>query len=109
MSAVFHGPLLLGRWLRSSFLCLPVVWPLGCGRPATLEDCEKIIERVTVLELKAANISDPKEVDEYVAKTKNTFREAALTRCVGKRISQEVLDCIALATSADQVLEDCFD
>ncbi|HEX2878525.1 MAG TPA: hypothetical protein VHO25_03200, partial [Polyangiaceae bacterium] len=39
----------------------------GCGRPATVQDCEQIVARVTELELKQASITDPAIVQEQVA------------------------------------------
>jgi len=84
------------------------VLALGCGRPATVQDCEQIIARVTELELKQASITDPAVVEEQVAKSKTAFKDQAMSQCVGRRVTKEFMACIANAATAPQLLEECL-
>lgn len=82
---------------------------LGCGRPATVQDCEQIVARITELELKKANITDPEEIRAEVEQSKAAFRDQTMAQCVGRRVTEKFLGCIASAQSAGQLLEDCLD
>ena len=81
----------------------------GCGRPASPEQCENIVERVTILELKEAKIEEPEQIKQHVAETKTRFQSAMQEHCVGKRITRGALECIEKATSTEQVFEECLD
>ena len=94
---------------RLTFLAWTALVTSGCGRPATLEDCQQIIEKVTVLELKENQIQDPTEVADYIKEAKAAFKDEAEQRCIGKRISDKALACIARATKTEEVFEDCLD
>ncbi len=85
------------------------VLSLSCGKPATAEDCERIVTRITELELKEANISEPGNVAQQIEETKQRFSETAQRDCIGRRISKRSLDCVESATSAKQIVEECFD
>jgi hypothetical protein len=80
----------------------------GCGRPATVQDCEQIVTRVTELELKQASITDPAVVQEQVANSKAAFQDQAMAQCVGKRVTSGFMDCIAHARTAEQLLKECL-
>jgi hypothetical protein len=81
----------------------------GCGKPLTAQDCEQIVTRITELELKEAAVSDPSQISQQVAETQKTFRERALSECVGRRLPASSLECVKRATSARQIVEECFD
>ena len=93
MLAVRYAPLLL---LLAS----------ACGRPATQKECDEIVVRVTELELKARGIAggDGQEVQEI----KEALRKSTLQDCVGRRISDEAMACVRAATSAQQLVNECF-
>ena len=83
---------------------LPIALLLGgCGKPATVEDCEKIVERITALKLQAANVKNPAEVASTVTKTKQAFRSQAMEQCVGRRITGEALSCVEQASTAEEI------
>lgn len=79
---------------------------LGCGRKATVEDCEQIVKRVAELEL--ANVVPKNDLGTEVREAQNSFRERALTDCVGRRITEKSLKCVATAKTAAAVIDDCF-
>jgi hypothetical protein len=81
---------------------------IGCGRPATVQDCEQIVARVTELELKQASITDPAVVQEQVVNTKAAFQDQAMAQCVGKRVTSSFMECIAHASTAEQLLKECL-
>ncbi len=100
--------------MRIRALNWPALWlsPLllsACGQPLTLEDCERIVARITELELQAADVSDQSEVKSQVADTKNTFKEQALNDCVGRRLPKSALRCVEEAKTARQIVDECFD
>jgi hypothetical protein len=81
----------------------------GCGRPATVEDCERIVVRMAQLELRANHITDPRQIELQVAATKNSFEERAMQECVGRHISDSAMECISNANTTEEVLGECLD
>jgi hypothetical protein len=79
---------------------------IGCGRPATQQECEEIVVRVTELELKARGIagSDGQEVQE----TKEALRKTTMQDCVGRRISDKAMACVRSAKTAQELVGECF-
>lgn len=81
----------------------------SCGKPASAEDCEKIVERITELKLAEAKISDPAQVATTVTKTKQTFQAQTMEQCVGRRITDKALACVRSAATAEEIVNECFD
>jgi N-acetylglutamate synthase-like GNAT family acetyltransferase len=79
----------------------------GCGRKATVEDCEQIVRRIAELELQG--VVPKEELNTEVNQAQQNFRERALADCVGRRITQKSLACVATAKTAEAVIDDCFD
>ena len=79
----------------------------GCGRKATVEDCEQIVRRIAELEL--TGVVPNEELGSEVQQAQQTFRERALADCVGRRITEKSLACVASAKTAEAVIDDCFD
>jgi N-acetylglutamate synthase-like GNAT family acetyltransferase len=79
----------------------------GCGRKATVEDCEQIVRRIAELEL--TGVVPREELGSEVQQAQQTFRERALADCVGRRITERSLACVANAKTAAAVIDDCFD
>lgn len=88
---------------------LGVLSALGCGKPATADECQRIVERITELELKEARIADDEVVKAQVAQTQVAFKERMLSDCVGQRISSGAIACVEQATTAREIVEVCFD
>lgn len=80
---------------------------IGCGRKATVEDCEQIVRRIAELEL--TGVVPQEELSTEVAEAQQRFRERALADCVGRRITEGALSCVASAKTAEAVIDDCFD
>jgi hypothetical protein len=80
---------------------------LGCGRKATVDDCQQIVKRIVELELES--VVPEQELSSEVREAQQTFRERALTDCVGRRISNKSLECVAKAKSTATIIDDCLD
>jgi hypothetical protein len=78
----------------------------ACGRPATQQECDEIVVRVTELELKSRGVAggDGQEVQD----TKEALRKSTLHDCVGRRISDKAMACVRSATTAQQLVNECF-
>jgi hypothetical protein len=91
------------HWLVSGALAVGM---LGCGRKATVEDCEQIVKRIVELELQS--VVPQKEMTSEVVQAQQTFKERALTECVGRRITDKSLACVAAAKDSATIIDDCF-
>jgi hypothetical protein len=82
----------------------------GCGHPATVQECEVIVERITQLELgKRTALSDAKTLEREVAEAKKSLRTATMKECVGRRITDRAMRCVRDADSSKTIIEECFD
>jgi hypothetical protein len=80
---------------------------LGCGREATVEDCQQIVKRIVELELES--VVPEQDLSAEVQEAQQAFRERASADCVGRRITEKSLACVAAAKTAEAVIDDCFD
>jgi hypothetical protein len=94
--------------LRSVAASCLLVGAVGCGRPATVEDCEQIVTRIAELELKEVDVSDAIDVKSQIAGTQAAFRERLMTDCVGRRLRPSTLECLNKAQSAETAIKSCF-
>ncbi|MCC6213919.1 MAG: hypothetical protein IT376_03560 [Polyangiaceae bacterium] len=80
---------------------------VGCGKPATKEQCEEIAERIVRLEL--AKESGGLPVDERrVLEERAKHAERAERDCVGKRVTPEAMQCVRGAKTSEEIVEQCF-
>jgi hypothetical protein len=102
-----RGGLSLARgWLLLGAALLGALgW--GCGRKATVEDCQQIVKRIVELEL--GKTVPAQELGSEVAEAQDAMRQRALSDCVGRRITEKSLKCVSVAPSAEAVIDDCFD
>ena len=89
-------------------MLLALLAAAGCGRPATIADCEEIVARIAELELRGAKTADPSLIAKEVADTKVAFQAKAKQECVGKRITQRALDCVRTAKTAEEIVRECL-
>lgn len=100
-------PGLCSSLARLGLLSCIVAGALGCGRKATVDDCQQIVKRIVELELES--VVPEQELSTEVREAQQTFRERALTDCVGRRISNKSLECVAKAKSTSTIIDDCLD
>ena len=82
----------------------------GCGHPATVQECEEIVEQVARLELRETlGANNEKAIAAEIKDTKKALKDDTLKDCVGKRITTTALECVRNAKSAEEAAEDCFD
>jgi hypothetical protein len=79
----------------------------GCGHPASEKECEEIVERVARLELEQVHAASDTVASE-VKLAKESFKKDMSRRCVGRRVTQEAMNCVRQAKSADQIEKECF-
>ena len=89
-------------WVALLFGCM------GCGHPATQQECEAIFDKSARLELQKANVTDPAEIERRLEDAR-AAKGAELTKgCVGRRITDRAMKCVQNATSAQQ-LDACLE
>lgn len=81
----------------------------GCGHPATVAECEEIVERIARLELERRHRNDSEGVAQEIEDTKQALRESTMKDCVGKRITTRAMTCVRAAKTSKEIVEDCFD
>jgi hypothetical protein len=79
----------------------------GCGRPVTEQECSEIVARIAELELKET--TGTTDIAAEVQATQAAFRDEAMKDCVGKRVTDDALACVRAATTAKQIVDECFD
>ncbi len=96
--------------MRRPFCILASLAVFGCGHPATVQECEVIVERITQLEIgKRTELADHKTLAREVAEAKKSLRTATMKECVGRRITDRALRCVREAESSKHIIEECFD
>jgi len=82
----------------------------ACGHPASVKECEEIIDRIVRLEIRQhVGRLEPSEVQREVDTTKQKLRETTMKDCAGKRIYESTMHCVREAKTSKAVVEDCFD
>jgi hypothetical protein len=82
---------------------------LGCGHPATEQECQEIADRVTQLELAASPAGkDPEAAKEHLERTRNWVKDGQLKACVGRRITDRAMQCVRSAKKAEEITDHCF-
>src|SRR4051812_30849968 len=80
-----------------------VLGAVGCGHPASRDECEEIFTHSAEIELRSQNVSDPKLIADRTAAVRAARGEELINRCMGKRITTRALECVRNATTSDQV------
>ena len=74
----------------------------GCGRKATREDCETVVDRNVELQLKALGVTDPAIVGKRRGEMRASM-EKDIQECVGKRVTDSMMVCVKTADTAEQI------
>ncbi len=95
--------------LRLLSAALPGVLALGCGHPATEQECQEIADRVTELELKASPVGrDADTAKEQLERTRSWVKESQLKGCVGRRITDKAMACVRTPAKSEEITDACF-
>jgi hypothetical protein len=84
------------------------LWLVGCGHPATREECDEIFNRSAEIELRMQNITDPKVIEERTAAVRKDRGDTLVQQCVGKRITEKAMACVRSAKTTDE-MDQCLD
>jgi hypothetical protein len=99
--------LMLRRVVRSpvSSLAMAIIAALvvsGCGRKATREDCEIVVDRNVELQLKALGVTDPGIVTKRRDEMRTSMKDD-IDKCVGKRVTDSMMACVKTAETAEKI------
>lgn len=89
------------RWSRFCFVGLLGLC-CACGRKATQQDCELIVDRNIEVELRSRGVTDTDIVSKRKEEIRPTMKED-IDRCVGKRLTDRTLACVKTAETAEQI------
>ena len=81
-----------------------VVTALGCGHKANDADCQFILDRNVEVQMKAMHITDPVAIDKRKQEIQSELK-SQLQGCIGKRITDGMLACVARAQTAEAIDE----
>jgi len=91
------------RTAIASVLLLPL---LGCGRKATLEDCQMVVDRNVEVEMKRQKVTDVAQIEKRQSEIRKEL-EPLVKECVGKRVTDSMMECVKKAdTSA--AIDECM-
>lgn len=92
-------------WLPSLALFLGVL-SVGCGHPATEDECKTIFDKSVEVEMRELAKAD----DTLIAKKKEALRaapeyESELKSCIGKRVTDNSMNCVRKASTAAELID----
>ena len=91
-----HGIGLLGLLMVTSFALV------ACGRKATREDCEMVVDRNIEVKLKSDGVTDPAIIQKRKDELKPNLKED-IDKCVGKRVTDGRMKCVKTAETPEQI------
>lgn len=74
----------------------------GCGRKATREDCELVVDRNVELQLKQLGVVDPSTVGKRKDEMRASMKDD-IDKCIGKRVTDGMMQCVKSAESAERI------
>lgn len=74
----------------------------GCGRKATREDCEAVVDKNVELQLKALGVVDPATVNKRRDEMRASMKDD-IDKCVGKRVTDGMISCVKSAESTEKI------
>lgn len=93
----------MGRSLFALALAsLALVLLSGCGRKATREDCELIVDKNVEVKLKVDGTTDPALIEKRKGELRASLKED-IDKCVGKRVTDSMLSCVKNAETPEQI------
>ncbi len=65
----------------------------ACGRPATEDDCNKVVEKNVEVQLKKMNITDPSAIESEKGRIRASLKDS-IKQCVGRRVTDGMMRCV---------------
>jgi hypothetical protein len=78
----------------------------GCGRPATEQDCQLIVDRNVELAMKNLDITDPALIDKRKQQIR-TEQQEGIKACIGKNVTDKMMACVKNAQRQEDI-DGCF-
>lgn len=98
--------------LRLALLGTALVVGSGCGHPATESECRTLVDKMIEVELAAQGVTDRAELEKRrlaaLDATGKGPAEDVFRSCLGKRVTDGAMACVAAAKSADDITERCL-
>lgn len=91
--------------MRAPLFALPFAASIllaGCGHKATEADCAFILDRNVEVQMKQMAIKDPAAIEKRKQEIRTELK-GALEGCIGKRITDGMLACVARAQTATDI------
>lgn len=82
--------------------CLLGLCVAGCGRKATHEDCEAVVDKNVELQLKALGVVDPATVGKRRDEMRASMKDD-IDKCVGKRVTDTMISCVKNAETTEKI------
>jgi hypothetical protein len=90
------------RPIRLLACLLVVLLAAGCGRKATHEDCEAVVDKNVELQLKALGVVDPATVNKRRDEMRASMKDD-IDKCVGKRVTDTMISCVKNAETTEKI------
>jgi len=75
---------------------------IGCGRKATREDCEIVVDRNVEVQMKALGVTDSAAIEKKRLEMHASMSDD-IDKCVGKRVTDAMIACVKNAETADKI------
>jgi len=93
-------------WARGLRIVAALVAAAGCGRRATLADCQLIVDRGVELQMKGMSLTDTAAVQKREQQVRASL-QIEIDSCEGRRVTERMMGCVRAApTTAD--LDQCL-
>lgn len=79
----------------------------ACGRPATEDECREILRRTAELEMQG-RLGSRELIEAEIKALQESMQSQMMKKCVGKRITDEAMECVRKAKTAEELSQDCF-
>jgi hypothetical protein len=93
---------MLHRVVAAALAVLATLTLAGCGRKATREDCEAVVDRNVELQLKALGVVDPATVSKRRDEMRAGMKDD-IDKCVGKRVTDAMISCVKNAETTEKI------
>lgn len=74
----------------------------GCGRRATQEDCQLIVDKSVELQMKEMSLTSPADVQKREEQVRGQL-QGDIASCEGRRITERTVACVQAATTAKEM------
>ncbi len=81
---------------------------VGCGHPATQQECEELFTRSAELALIAEDVREQEEVNKQIAQARTVKGDKLIQACLGRRITDDAMNC-ARGSKSPQELDACLE